>query len=488
MNRYVGVVCALMLLSLFGGTLLGEVHKPVSEADLLRWIHTDQTRRMAPTIRENGLDVLPSRALYERLRGALGKEQDFVTLVVGSAGLCIDDGNNAISSLLLDVEQRVRGLRLFRAVERGRGAESCRWRLYSTVAPTSNEKDMLSLQLTHRSEAGKERVLDDLRMVRSRGENDDHMVIARTIRSWLRDVFSIHQTVRSDKLLQLPEAQVLLLSLDEVGRADEQTLSLANTEASAVRGVTGRVESTDPQLFTAGVSGGALLFDGKDDVVKMTLRPTLDFAGPFTISMWFRRHGMPNGKSPHDDTPAETLLAKGRTSLSGSWNLRFDTEDGACVEPREGLRLAFSISDLAGRTLTQYSYHTRESENMGDEWHHLAAIYDGDDGRMQVYLDGELLRGSQCGTPFFKKRTSEEKERDRVARFRIKSSVSMMAGAMVSDSGAPNEHFKGAIDEILIYTRALNSAEVQRIFDYGLDTYRKRRQCWFEPNCGVAMQ
>jgi len=176
-------------------------------------------------------------------------------------------------------------------------------------------------------------------------------------------------------------------------------------------GVTSAVESSDPS-WTAGIAGGAFLFDGVNDHARTPDAAGLRFTGSFTLEAWVKRG---------TGGTADCIVSKGDSDRRNYWmmldssgrvNFRWETSGGANHE----LVSSSVITDAA--------------------WHHVACVYDQAAGRDRIFLDGVLIKeGADSGTPT----TSQDP---------------VIVGARLS-SGSLKDFFAGAIDLVRVTPSAL---------------------------------
>ncbi|MBE0536511.1 MAG: lamin tail domain-containing protein [Phycisphaerae bacterium] len=176
-------------------------------------------------------------------------------------------------------------------------------------------------------------------------------------------------------------------------------------------GRTGEVEGEAIWRPGGGYLNGAMEFDGVDDVVRMTGYQGITGRDPRTCSAWIRTYR----------TNAE-ILTWGAGGAGRRWVL--------CIQGDGLLRLDVGTGYVDGSTYV----------NDG-AWHHVAAAFDGtgtDDVRL--FVDGVL----------------------EVVSARTAQDISTSAGddVCVGVFGASGRYFRGTIDEVRIYERALTMEEV----------------------------
>ncbi|AQT67121.1 Alpha-amylase/pullulanase [Anaerohalosphaera lusitana] len=170
-------------------------------------------------------------------------------------------------------------------------------------------------------------------------------------------------------------------------------------------------------VWTQGVDGGALSFDGVNDAVRFGTGPSLSGKTDFSVSAWIKTSASKD----------QVIVQQRNGGFNGQYAVRVNY-DG---------RVSFFVYGNMGY---QFSFSSSETVNDG-EWHHVAAVRDGDDGF--IYIDGSLS-GSGSGSV-----------RD------LNGGIGVGVGADIRDN---NKHFQGVIDEVRIYDRALGGDAVHELF------------------------
>jgi hypothetical protein len=166
--------------------------------------------------------------------------------------------------------------------------------------------------------------------------------------------------------------------------------------------------------------GGALAFDGSDDIATVPDSASLDLTTGMTLQAWV---------NPITMTSWRTVLVK-ETTGSLVYGLYANSSSSRPVgEVRTStLRLAYGLTQIPLNS-----------------WTHLAATYDG--ANLRFYVNGTLVRTTS-------------------------------ASGNITVSGSPlrigattvwGEHFRGLIDEVRIYNRALSLSEIQTDMNTSVD-------------------
>jgi Concanavalin A-like lectin/glucanases superfamily len=171
------------------------------------------------------------------------------------------------------------------------------------------------------------------------------------------------------------------------------------------------------QWSTHGRYGGAMEFDGKDDILSVPDSPELDFTEEFTLEAWVR---------PGEDRTWAPVFAKEIGDGKSPNKLAYWLYGGQSEErPYGGTETSTGEECKATgpEPLTQGA------------WTHVALTYDG--AKARLYVNGELVASCNAPTP----RVTE--------------------GALQIGGGTEQgDYFQGRIDEVRVYNRALNAGEV----------------------------
>lgn len=163
-------------------------------------------------------------------------------------------------------------------------------------------------------------------------------------------------------------------------------------------------------IWTTGVLGNALEFDGNSDV-----RTDANFDPPEigSVAFWYRSAATPTG--------TERLLG-----ATGDWEIH-TRADGTI------------FCDLAGSTSGSFS--TGTGALSPGTWRHLAAIYNTVDDTYQLYLDGTFVSSGAFNS-----------EDESATRF-----------ALGTRNGS-SQRFNGALDDVRVYNYELTATEVASLF------------------------
>jgi chitodextrinase len=182
-----------------------------------------------------------------------------------------------------------------------------------------------------------------------------------------------------------------------------------NAADEATGGHTGTL--VNGPTWVTGRFGKGLSFDGVNDWVTLGNPGTLNFASDFTIAVWVKRNALGGSGQRH-------ILAKcGNTWTNGCKELYF-----------------------AGDTLRFGSYGTGDTNSItiaDTSWHHVAVTFTRSTNTIRIYVDGTL-------------RTTAVRN--------LESDGSSHAVTVGNMRG--NNPFSGIIDEVRVFSQALNATQI----------------------------
>ncbi len=176
----------------------------------------------------------------------------------------------------------------------------------------------------------------------------------------------------------------------------------------------------------------ALVFDGVDDQVAMGVAPQLGLS-TFTLEAWVRRDGEGEEASTGvGGLHVVPVIAKGRgedDETTNNCNYIFGFQGGVLAADFEDM-VDGGNHPIVGTIAVPWN-----------EWHHIAATYDGMFWRL--YVDGVLD---------IQVETTAAPRSDSLQHFSL--------GTALDTMGAPKGFFAGALDEVRIWNRARTDAEI----------------------------
>ena len=175
--------------------------------------------------------------------------------------------------------------------------------------------------------------------------------------------------------------------------------------------------------WVEGISGKGLHFDGIDDYIDCGNHPSLNpWIGDFTIEAWIKTSSA---------KPDDSVMNKTESTLEPYFSLFI-----------EGAQIRAFVSK-GGPSNTGANWAISSTNVVDGQWHHIVGVFDRQNSRIHVYLDGVLDRSADM---------------QRVERG---TSVANKANLCI---GGPR-HFTGVIDEVGLYKRALSQEEIKAHYD-----------------------
>lgn len=174
-----------------------------------------------------------------------------------------------------------------------------------------------------------------------------------------------------------------------------------------------------------GRENSAYAFDGIDDHIYVPDHESLQITDAITLSVWFKTQ---------EAVPFAGILCKSEVTGARSGYL-------IDIDQNERLRvdlLKDHSQHIFGKVITDKSI-----DILDNEWHHVVVTYDGQS--LRLYLDDQLVD------------TEDYLERIQ------KNNEPLLIG-WDRNTWLSNRRFKGAIDDIRIYNRALTSRELALLF------------------------
>nr|WP_319494010.1 LamG-like jellyroll fold domain-containing protein [uncultured Desulfobacter sp.] len=180
--------------------------------------------------------------------------------------------------------------------------------------------------------------------------------------------------------------------------------------------------------YKMGVSGEAASFDGVDDYIRVPSHSTLNPEDQLTISFWIKVDNFTNTWSP--------LIHKGGAHLSESVNREYTV----WLQDISTFHFASAGDNLAQQTLNACCAGK-------DIWTHFVGVIDRQQHKMRIYVNGILKNEITDAYSTFNNNLND-----------------LIIGwtEEISSSYSP---FKGRLDELRIYSRALSEDEVSILYN-----------------------
>lgn len=180
-------------------------------------------------------------------------------------------------------------------------------------------------------------------------------------------------------------------------------------------------KSSGATIIANGKKGHALSFAG-EDVVKFSDRDLPKGNSPRTVALWFKIT---------NPAQREVLVIWGKYAPGDATYL-------AAYEKNQPQAGKLQFGDWGGNPQTQRGGTTNVADG---EWHHGALVYDGQ-GTARLFVDGKME--VEFGRTF---------------------ATTLPGTATLSIGIGSNHGFTGAMDEVMIFNRALSAKEIREIYE-----------------------
>lgn len=243
---------------------------------------------------------------------------------------------------------------------------------------------------------------------------------------------------------QLPSPTVSLIST-EVRKALLAYYPLDGdaTDASG-NNYNGSVSGARATQDRFGNSTGALRFDGTNDLIRIPPNPALDLSEDFSIGFWIN---LP------ETAPEGFVISKHKDLKNddGSWSLTL-------LAPDNGLRLTTA-------PYSDFSYAQTNRPLKLNQWQCVFVTYKKQDQTWNFYLDNQL---NATG----------------ISNFQIgPNDLALIIGAGYAHSSGFDHHFKGVLDDVYLFKKALYPHEVKVVCNLSGGMLAEKPQMLITPNC-----
>lgn len=182
-----------------------------------------------------------------------------------------------------------------------------------------------------------------------------------------------------------------------------------------------------------GNSNSAISFNGSSDAITVAHNSLLNLTSDKTISVWYKITDSSNFN------PYPTLIYKKGSTDYPTFGLYFREDNGYGAS-------RFRPCFIQGSTINKEVYTKERYRDYVNQWVHVLISYSSSDGYMRIYFNGVL--SDSLSAPAFVSNTSTE---------------SLQIGRGNSANFSAN-YFKGSLDDIRIYNRVLNDAEINAVY------------------------
>ena len=198
----------------------------------------------------------------------------------------------------------------------------------------------------------------------------------------------------------------------------------------------------DPQWREIGVKGGSLLFDGASTYVAYAPEDICLSGNALTISVWVA----PRAFEWDDPNAAPSGIAHLTTIIGQYYKPEYQ---GILLGYQRFGRLCFEV----GTGDDWFTLWTDEGRLQRNAWNHVAAVFNGDEGRMNLYLNG-------------KKAATTRVFPDSVIEPAVREMLLIGKNGYGEQIAAGNyQMFSGLMDELCLYDTALSEEEIAALAD-----------------------
>jgi len=179
--------------------------------------------------------------------------------------------------------------------------------------------------------------------------------------------------------------------------------------------------------WTKGKLGSAIFFDGKDDFVEVPQSPSFGLE-KLSVLFWMHPESV-GGNNPPGKGTSTLVVSNSIRGLGLDWGFEW-WNNGSLV-------WAFWVAN--GSAVA--------SVNQVGMWYHIAGTYDS--GQAKLYIDGELKASNNIGV-----------EKNPGPR-----PLSIASSLCPAGWGCDGGYFKGSIDEVGVFNKALSEKEIKQVMD-----------------------
>jgi hypothetical protein len=179
----------------------------------------------------------------------------------------------------------------------------------------------------------------------------------------------------------------------------------------------------------------AYSFDGYDDEIQVSHTATLNITGDITLSAWFNSIEAPQFRTHH------TILAKRSSASFGNYPYSIT------VNYQYGIPSDYRKAHFSSAVNDTYQHLQSTSDVNINVWNHMVAVVSSNN--LRVFINGVVVLNTAVNN-----------------QLRTGNTSSLLIGS----GGRPDypaERFKGQIDDVRIYNRALSETEIQQLYHEG---------------------
>jgi len=207
----------------------------------------------------------------------------------------------------------------------------------------------------------------------------------------------------------------------------------ANDESG--NGNNGTVDGATLTVDRFGFQNKAYSFNGTDNEIQVPHTEALNILTNLTISAWFNSIEAPLFRTSH------TILAKRSQSSFGSFPYLL------AINYQYSIPSDYKKPIFVTAANNNYQYLQSTTDISNNSWNHIVSVIS--NNNLRIFLNGTLILNTTVNP-----------------QLRVGNSASLLIGSGAR-SDKPAEQFKGQIDDIRIYNRALTDSEIQTLYHEG---------------------
>ncbi len=227
-----------------------------------------------------------------------------------------------------------------------------------------------------------------------------------------------------------------------------------NSLKNAVDSIRANYPSDNPLTSVDGINGKGVKGETLKYVKYIKPNDWAVAAKSFTVSTWYKRDGQTknNGGTNGPEYLLSFRAANDYNWSNGNFLFFLEGDNAAC-----GVK--FYIQSKSGDGWLTWEGGQMIAGLLDNKWHHMAAVYDAPTSTMTLYVDGVANPNKKVWGTHGDLNLDDEKIAEvRIGRGPRNDSDGDGVGGWLQSS------FKGDIDQVRLYSKALSLAEVQDLF------------------------
>jgi hypothetical protein len=225
-----------------------------------------------------------------------------------------------------------------------------------------------------------------------------------------------------------------------------------NKLMNAVDSIRATFPADNPLGSTAGVTGQAMQGENKKFIKYSKPNDWASTAKSFTVSFWYKK----NGQTQNNNLTNGPEYIFSFKSSNGHWS------GGSMLVFLEGNNTACAVKVMIADKNVADNWFTWENAQtipgiLNNAWHHIALVYSAATSAMTLYIDGVANPNIKTWAGHGDIKLDEAK----ITEFRVGSGPQNN----INSDDWLSSTWKGAIDQLRLYSEALTAAQVQTLFN-----------------------